>query len=607
MSNKDLFLGKKQIFLFVLLSFSFFIPLVSSVSTFGYDTQDDTVSITVGNLTRFTQLVDTPASFTGNASSCAVVNGGETALVFASCSTGAGDITAVFPFTTRTLFVSNSSTTDDIYFNFNETYMNRTIEAFLGNGSFVGGDNNFFDQSLNTTDNVTFFNITATGHVVPTTDSVSTIGRTLTRWLTGFFDNVISDNGNFTNIYADNWANVTITESQISDLQTYLLWSNAVNGTLMVTTGDTATGNYTFDTTTFHIDSTSGRIGIGTATPQNTLDIVGDTNISVGNNFSVNEDTFFVDGIMGRVTTGTLDSTIPFVVASTNLTVDVVSLKSEFETSSALDTGWAQFRFQDSSDGPSFFGGKARANRSEPRFAQVNDVLFTVAAMGSDGNRFAQGSRLDFYAEENISVGSSSGRIGFFTTPTGTQSPVERMRVAGNGMIGMNTTTPQNVLHIKGNGSSDDQVLRLEDAEVCEIDPDVGGLTVTCSSDESLKENIKDITQANIDQIVNRITSIPLKQFNVKNNNEFKVGVIAQEYSLLHPNLVTNFTRTIERPYLPDRQTFGGYDRYNITTYYQLGVQQPNVWETTLLIQELYKENTQMKASLCQLGVIAWC
>ncbi len=48
----------------------------------------------------------------------------------------------------------------------------------------------------------------------------------------------------------------------------------------LLTTGDTATGNYTFDTSTLFIDSTNNKIGIGTISPTHTLHIKGDTNLS---------------------------------------------------------------------------------------------------------------------------------------------------------------------------------------------------------------------------------------------------------------------------------------------------------------------------------------
>lgn len=44
----------------------------------------------------------------------------------------------------------------------------------------------------------------------------------------------------------------------------------------MLNTGDTATGNYTFDTNTLHIDSTNNRVGIGTTSPTEKLDVNSD-------------------------------------------------------------------------------------------------------------------------------------------------------------------------------------------------------------------------------------------------------------------------------------------------------------------------------------------
>ena len=45
-------------------------------------------------------------------------------------------------------------------------------------------------------------------------------------------------------------------------------------------TGDTATGNYTFDSGTLFIDSVRNRIGIGTLVPNSSLHVVGNMNLS---------------------------------------------------------------------------------------------------------------------------------------------------------------------------------------------------------------------------------------------------------------------------------------------------------------------------------------
>ena len=56
--------------------------------------------------------------------------------------------------------------------------------------------------------------------------------------------------------------------SQLTDIS-----ASAIPDIYLFNTGDTATGNYTFDTDTFFIDSSSNKIGIRTITPKGTLHI----------------------------------------------------------------------------------------------------------------------------------------------------------------------------------------------------------------------------------------------------------------------------------------------------------------------------------------------
>ena len=90
--------GVNYLFILSLIIFSF--SLVSA-DEFGYNylTSGDnlnpslitTSTATSGNLTNFTSLVDTPASYAGEGTNCVVVNAGETALEFGACAAGGGD------------------------------------------------------------------------------------------------------------------------------------------------------------------------------------------------------------------------------------------------------------------------------------------------------------------------------------------------------------------------------------------------------------------------------------------------------------------------------------------------------------------------------------
>ena len=82
---------------------------------------------------------------------------------------------------------------------------------------------------------------------------------------------------------------------------TVAFWSNVINGTTAVTNAANTFGNFnqTFNGTTFFLWSLLNRIGIGTTTPQNTLNVIGvgnftgdifsrEKNLSVGYDYAVN-------------------------------------------------------------------------------------------------------------------------------------------------------------------------------------------------------------------------------------------------------------------------------------------------------------------------------
>ena len=89
-----------------------------------------------------------------------------------------------------------------------------------------------------------------------------------------------------------------------------------------------------------------------------------------------------------------------------------------------------------------------------------------------------------------------------------------------------------------------------------------------------------------------------LREYEVKSNNETKLGVIAQEVQLTNPKLVSEmkFLKEIENI---DSKT--GSISYAYEPYTKLGVELPNSWELVKAIQELDAKNKELEARIVAL------
>jgi|GEM_PF-6468470 hypothetical protein len=158
---------------------------------------------------------------------------------------------------------------------------------------------------------------------------------------------------------------------------------------------------------------------------------------------------------------------------------------------------------------------------------------------------------------------ADSGDIIFQTATTngvsGTtlRSLTEKARLTNDGFFGIGATAPGVLLHVTS--TSDTNVLRLQDSDgTCNHNPESGSETVSCSSDENLKINIRDASS-----ILGSMRDYRIRQYDVIASGDEMIGVIAQETLDTHP------------------------DRVHMTDSGFYTVDLPTTWEIVKAIQEL--------------------
>src|SRR3990167_8064423 len=167
---------------------------------------------------------------------------------------------------------------------------------------------------------------------------------------------------------------------------------------------------------------------------------------------------------------------------------------------------------------------------------------------------------------------------------TGAESPA--MTILSDGNVGIGTTTPQFILSVEN--SSEGDTFQLYDTDGnCLQDPDSGGITTSCSSDEKYKENIRDTSLL----AVEKLRGINIRDYDLRSTGESKTGVVAQELELTRPDLVRDITFTYTE------QIFDGEATTTATTTETTKfVTLPSIWEMVKAIQELDAKQQDLEA-----------
>jgi len=389
------------------------------------------------------------------------------------------------------------------------------------------------------------------------------------------------------------WVDTTNDVVKIRDAATagtwYSLYSVDANGQ---PTGAVATGSYSISTndtggtggTTAVFVDTSQRVGIGTIAPSFVLDCksTGTTNVArflTGStsssevaqfgrsdqavNLSIDYDG---SGAMGIGTT----TAHPFLLKtgatekaridiSGRLLVGTSSARTVFGTTSprflvesVSDTDrYAQFAAnRDTANGFGLYLLKSRGTTNGSNtVVQSGDSLGFIAFQGTDGSNRQNGATIEAAVDGTPGTNDMPGRLVFSTTPDGTSSPLERIRLnssgsfrftsGGNGNIVFEDSSSRFYFNNATNAS-----IGSSSAGAGSTTLYIGNAAIQVSSDARLKENIED---TNLDAL-DAISQIKVKDFtwndpsdtspNNRNARGTWTGLIAQELVEVLPFVV---------------------------------------------------------------------
>jgi len=236
----------------------------------------------------------------------------------------------------------------------------------------------------------------------------------------------------------------TILEGDIA--QTSSLDTTEIADIYLLNSGDTATGNYTFDTNSLFIDSSSNRIGIGTASPETRLQVSSGSILTGDSGIKHYQDVAYYGTTVGTVL-GTMKITLP-----RNWSDDMMTVKiSGYQYASNMGA-WEVIVSGYDYTGVSWINYKAeirgRAPFNSVRLGYDNSVNKTVILLGtvSTSWSYPQIFVTDVILGYSPASGWGSGWTIANTTSEATitsiVTPIIDTYTDASGNVGIGTTTP---------------------------------------------------------------------------------------------------------------------------------------------------------------------
>jgi len=129
-----------------------------------------------------------------------------------------------------------------------------------------------------------------------------------------------------------------------------------------------------------------------------------------------------------------------------------ISPVSKFHVLGDINTGLTVLFDKISADNnpTGFIFRKARGTVSTPLIVTTGDLLGYFVGRGYTGvtNGYDGGARINFLSEGTVSTTAMPGVLAFLTTPAGSLTPTEVMRINSSGYAGIGLTAPTSLLHV---------------------------------------------------------------------------------------------------------------------------------------------------------------
>ena len=135
-------------------------------------------------------------------------------------------------------------------------------------------------------------------------------------------------------------------------------------------------------------------------------------------------------------------------------------------------------------NGPQFILGKSNGTSVGANTVVTDDALLgRISYQGADGSQLVEGARIEAQVDGTPGADDMPGRLQFYTTPDGSATPSERMRIDSSGNVGIGTTVP----HDDGVNFSTLTINGAKGGSIVFSDDDVNQHQIYTTDDASLR------------------------------------------------------------------------------------------------------------------------